>query len=90
VQFAQHYSQVMGRAARARSGLAQWQRAHGGASAALPQDVSAAKARMEDQFQSVANSMRAQDTATADKQLGDVESTLTVIEAFLGLSAAAR
>jgi hypothetical protein len=90
MQFAQHYSQVMGRAARARSGLAQWQRAHGGASATLPQDVSAAKARMEDQFQSVVNSMRAQDMASADKQLGDVESTLTVIEAFLGLSAPAR
>ena len=82
VEFAQHYSAVMGRAARVRAGLAQWQRSHGGASA-LPDDVKAAKARMEDQFQAVVNSMRARDTLAADQGLNEVGATLTVIEQFL-------
>jgi len=83
VEFARHYSTVMGRASRVRAGLAQWQRSHGGASAVLPDEVSTAKVRMEDQFQSVANSMRARDMSAADQGLNDVEATLTVIEQFL-------
>jgi hypothetical protein len=83
VEFARHYSAVMQRSARVRAGLAQWQRSHGGPSAVLPPDVSAAKARMEDQFQAVTNAMRARDTAAADQGLTDVEATLGVIEQFL-------
>ena len=83
VEFARHYSAVMQRAARVRAGLAQWQRSHGGPSAVLPEYVSAAKARMEDQFQAVTNAMRARDVATADQGLTGVETTLTVIEQFL-------
>jgi hypothetical protein len=63
--------------------MAQWQRSHGGPSAALPSDVSAAKVRMEEQFRTVMNAMRARDTAAADQGLNDVESTLSVIEQFL-------
>src|SRR5262249_27771764 len=81
--FAQHYSAVMTRAARARAGLAQWQRTHGGSSTPLPDDVVAARNRLEDQFQTVVNSMRARDTAAADRGLNDVEATLSVIEQFL-------
>lgn len=83
VEFARHYGAVMQRTAKVRAGLAQWQRNHGGPSAVLPVHVRAAKVRMEEQFQTVTNSMRARDTATADQGLNDVEATLTVIEQFL-------
>jgi hypothetical protein len=83
VEFARHYSVVTTRAARVRAGLARWQRSHGGPNAAFPPYVSAARARMENQFQAVVNAMRARDMATGNQRLNDVESTLTVIEQFL-------
>jgi len=88
-EFARHYGTTMGRAARARASLAQWQRRQG-AGAALPEEVAAARKRMEDQFQAVVNSMRANDIAAADQGLTEVEATLTVIEQFLGQAGATR
>jgi hypothetical protein len=65
-------------------------RRQGSPAAKLPDDVAAARNRMEDQFQTVVNSMRANNMGTADQGLNDVEATLTVIEQFLAQNSGTR
>jgi hypothetical protein len=82
-EFARHYNLVMTRAIRAKAGLAQLQRRQAAPGAALPDDVRAARARLDAQLQAVMTAMRARDNAAAEQRLQDADQTVVVIEQFL-------
>jgi hypothetical protein len=80
-EFARHYNLVMTRAIRAKAGLAQRQRRQ--AAPALPDDIRAARDRLDTQLQAVMTAMRARDNAAAEQRLQDADQTVVVIEQFL-------
>ncbi len=82
-EFARHYNLVMTRAIRAKAGLAQLQRRQAAPGAALPDDVRAARDRLDAQLQAVMTAMRARDNAAAEQRLQDADQTVVVIEQFL-------
>ena len=82
-EFSRQYSSLMARASQAKSGLAQLERSQAG-SGELPEDVRAARDRLDAQLQAVASAMGARDNGLAKQNLHAAENTLTVIEQFLG------
>jgi hypothetical protein len=82
-EFARHYNLVMTRAVRAKAGLAQWQRRQAASGAALPDDVRAARDRVDGQIQAVISAMRGRDNVAAAQHLKDADETVAVIEQFL-------
>jgi len=82
-EFARHYHVVMIRALRAKSGLAQRQQRQAAPGAELPEDVRAARDRLNAQQQAVLNAVSARDNGLAEQRLNDMEETLKVIEQFL-------
>lgn len=83
VEINQRFRAAMMRVSHARMGLAQLQRARTGTPAPLPNDVVAASDRLNAQQRALAIAMRSRDEATEQKNLQDLEDTLTVIEKFL-------
>jgi hypothetical protein len=82
-EFAKHYHVVTIRALRAKVGLAQRQQRQGAPSAELPEDVRAARDRLNAQQQAVFSAISARDNSLAEQRLNDMEETLKVIEQFL-------
>jgi len=82
-EFARHYHAVTIRALRAKSGLAQRQQRQAAPGAELPEDVRAARDRLNAQQQAVLNAVSARDNGLAEQRLNDMEETLKVIEQFL-------
>src|SRR5205823_1329844 len=83
VELAQQYSSVLVRAGRVKSGLAQYQRQQSGSVTELPDDVRAARDRLDTQLQAVASAMGARNNGLAKQNLHAAEDMLTVIEQFL-------
>jgi hypothetical protein len=81
--FARHYHVVMIRALRAKSGLAQRQQRQAAPGAELPEDVRAARERLNAQQQAVLTAVAARDNGLAEQHLNEMEETLKVIEQFL-------
>jgi hypothetical protein len=83
-EFARHYHVVTIRALRAKLGLAQRLQRQGAAPGAeLPEDVRAARERLNTQQQAVFSAISARDNSLAEQRLNDMEETLKVIEQFL-------
>ena len=73
----------MARASRAKSSLAQLERSQAGSGTELPDEVRAARGRLDAQRQAVATAMLTRDNGQAQQSLHAAENTLTVIEQFL-------
>ena len=73
----------MVRAAQAKSGLAQFQRQQAGSSTELPDDVRAARDRLDAQMQAIAMAVGARNNAQATQGMREAESSVRVIEQFL-------
>jgi hypothetical protein len=83
VEFARQYRSMMVRAAQAKAGLVQLQRRKAGSGAELPDDVRAARDRLDGQLQAAASAMRVRDLGLAEQSVHAAEDTLTVIQQFL-------
>ena len=73
----------MVRAAQAKSGLAQLQKQQAGSGTELPDDVRAARDRLDAPMQAVARAVGELNNAQAAQSMRETENSVTVIEQFL-------
>ena len=80
-EIAQRYNQALFRAQRDKRELMQLQQSQSGTQ--LPDDVRAARDRLDDQVKSILAAMSRRDNAQANQALQSTEASLTVIEKYL-------
>nr|AGT45847.1 hypothetical protein PPT_M1_02 [uncultured marine bacterium PPT_M1] len=83
VEFAKQYSAVMVRASRARGNLNQLERRQASSGTELPENVSAARDRLDVEMRAVAVAMRTHNSGQAEQSLHAAEDALATIEQFL-------